>query len=292
MASKDFYIVSSSPPRTYAQPMSSSPLPTMDELLKRKSPGLRKETDAWPTPVYAEASFATAAALLARTSESVAGLETATTPGPITSKSATPKVPRKAASDEGDPVAIPPRANKQGKDATAKKPRQSKAKTTVGNGEEGAARTKAPPKSRTRKAPAAEKNGVVKAKAPPKPRAKKVVEKASEATDGTITVNTKVPPNSRARAAVESPVGAIDGTTVHIKRAVRPRAKKAVEENGEGMGQTTLRTKARPNLPVEKIVEDTCESTEATVGMAKAPAKPRAKKAPKSGQEGVVKRAA
>jgi len=202
MASKDVYLISSSPPRQFKVHTMSSPLLSPNKLLNQKTSQLRRGSNAAAIPADATTLYTSASTPLAKTqSGTIQGLEPLRSfkLGGGVSKTAKPKASRKTANKddlaEGEVTEAPRKpAKENGKaiegEKVVKKPGKSRAKKV--DVQEGAVKEKAPPKPRAKKsgATAAGDSGT-KEKAVRKSQVNKV-EKGSQTTiaKGRVTKNT------------------------------------------------------------------------------------------------------
>lgn len=253
MASTEFLLLSSSPPKQFLvrDVSSSPPLPSLADMLKRKPGTLPSGSRAAPIPENATATFTSAAALLKapsvlpsvdmnrtfmlETEEDHKSLEENTKPA----KQKPRKTVVKKTRDDNDKVAKAPRkttpkakddelgSTEAGKSKKARKPRTRKAVDDLEGDGDGVEKVAVPRKSRAKKSDKEAGGDVVKEKPARKPRAKKTEDGTqSKLVKGKVTKTTSKP--DRKSKAVGAAIAALDPFTdpagFGLEDAVRRRA--------------------------------------------------------------------
>ncbi|KAL2063620.1 hypothetical protein VTL71DRAFT_5425 [Oculimacula yallundae] len=200
------FIISSSPPARHSSIFdmpSSPPLPSVNDLLKKKPQVLRAGSRASPVPQHATATFTSAATLLQKASSK--GTEDTTE---NSTKPAKPKAGRVAAKkiDNGERVAKPrkvaPRKdNALDGEIVEKKPRKSRAKKVDGVEDGGIPKAPVQRKARAKKpVQDAFAEGTSQEKPPRKTKAEKELDTQTKLPKGRVTkVSTASAPKKEAR---------------------------------------------------------------------------------------------
>ncbi|THV46554.1 hypothetical protein BGAL_0376g00020 [Botrytis galanthina] len=300
MATTDVFIISSSPPRqSVSYNVSSPPLPSLDEMIKRKkAPNLQRGSGAASIPSDATATFTAASALKTAKPKAPRKPATKKDDGPIEKVTKAPcKTTKKDENTAEEGVEGTVEGVEEGsKTIPEKKPRKSRAKKADdlgGTGEdegitgaimpEDASKTAVEKKARKPRVKKSDDvtDEVVKEKAPRKPRAKKTdVEAGSESvpkekavrkprakkSDGDTTAQPKMPKgrvtkttNASNPDKIETPKA--DKVSKHF--ASNPVVEDILAEEGFGLAEAVKRRKNWTPPKSNQVLVDYDDSPEA-----------------------------
>ncbi|KUJ24426.1 uncharacterized protein LY89DRAFT_679571 [Mollisia scopiformis] len=229
----EMLILSSSPPRQFASfSLSSSPLPSMEEIVQKRSQVLRTGSRAAPIPQNASASYTTAASLLKSTASldviNSCALEEDTPETKPAKVSKPRKVPIKKEEDESKSTKKPGKAVKVEAEldnaVVEKKKSKPRTKKVVDNPSEPLEKKSAAPKPRRKKADKeAGETDIPKEKPVRKPRVKKVDgESQPKLSTGKVTKTSK-PTKTKSDSASNSHKVKSESQELALQKALKRR---------------------------------------------------------------------